>query len=89
MRIFSPIIDPTSGLLTLGIPNDIHRRAVGSKSVRHDRFWMAVSFHRFTKKPQRSLAIPLLRNVRFQKLALMVNSSPEIVGFAVDPPAKS
>jgi hypothetical protein len=46
---------------------------------------MAVSFHRFTQKPQRSVAVPLLRNIRLQNLALVVNCSPEIVGFAVDP----
>ena len=68
-----------------GISDDLHRRAVGPKSVRHDRLWMAVSFHRFTQKLQRSLAIALLRNVRFQNLALVVNRSPEKMGFAVDP----
>jgi len=71
--------------VTIGISDRLHRRAVRPKSVRHDRYWMAVSLYRFTQKPQRSLAIPILRNVRLRDLSFMVNRSPEIMDFAVDP----
>ena len=84
MRIFSPIIDPTSGRLSLSIPNDIHRRAVGPKPICHDDFWTAIPFHRFAQELQRSLAIPPFRDKDLEHFAFVINRAPEIMGLAID-----
>jgi len=85
MRIFSSIIDPTSGLLTLGIPNDIHRSPVRPKPIRDHHLWPTVTLHRTLQKLKRSPAIPAFRRKSLEHLAFVIDSAPEVMRLAVDP----
>ena len=84
MRIFSPIINPTFDLLTLGIPNDFHRCAVGPKPICHEKNWTAVPFHRFAEEPKYSLYIPPFRGKNFKYLAFVIERTPKVIRLAVD-----
>jgi hypothetical protein len=47
MLIFSPIVEPATGLLIFSISDDFDHRWKRPKQVRHDHFRATVSFHRF------------------------------------------
>ena len=85
MRILGPIVEPTPGLLARFVSDHFHRCPVGAKAVCHHLEWITVSLHRFLQKPQRSFAIPLLCDKCLKDFSFVINGSPEVVGFAVDP----
>jgi hypothetical protein len=59
--------------------------AIWAKPVRHDDFWTAVSFHCFAQKPQCRLAISPLCDACLKHFTFVVNGSPEVLSFAIDP----
>ena len=62
-----------------------HCGAVRPEPVRHDRPRPAVALHRTLQEPQRSLAIPPFRSENLKHLALVIDRTPEVMCFAIDP----
>ena len=54
MAVFGPVVEVTTDLLAVDIPDGFHRCAIGSEPVCYDGFRRAVALHRFLQKPQRS-----------------------------------
>ena len=78
MRILGAIVEPTTGLLAIGVADLFHRRGVRAKPVGDDAQRSAIFLHESLEKPQRRGLVPLRRDDRFQDLAFMVDSAPEI-----------
>ena len=84
MRILRPIVEPTPGLLTVGVADLLHRSAIRSKPVGHDGLRLTVSFHEALQKFQRRGPVPLCGDHRLQDLAFVIDGPPEVAKFAVD-----
>ena len=71
--------------LTILDANDFHRGTVRAKSVGHEQFRPAITLHRALDKLQRGFAIQAFRGKNFEDLAFVINRTPEVVRFTVDP----
>ena len=85
MRVFRPIVEPTTNLLASAVADLFHRRGIGAKPVGDDAPRAAIFLHDALKKPQRRSLVPLRRDHGFQDLAFVIDSPPEIAELAVDP----
>src|SRR5208282_3052496 len=61
-----------------------HRGGIGAKPVGDDAPRPAIFLHDALQKLQRRSLVPLRRDHRFQNLALVIDSPPEIAELAVD-----
>ncbi len=59
--------------------------SVKTETVRYDHPRTTVSFNGLPQEIQSSLAVSPLGGEYLKNLALVVNGSPQIVGFAIDP----
>ena len=84
MRILGAIVEPTTGLPAIGVADLFHRRGIRAKPVGDDAPRSAIFLHDALEKLQRRGLVPLRRDDRFQDLAFMVDSAPEIAELAVD-----
>ena len=84
MRILGAIVEPTTGLLAIGVADLFHRRGITAKPVGDDAPRSAIFLHGALEKLQRRGLVPLRRDDRFQDLAFMVDSAPKIAELAVD-----
>ena len=82
MRILGAIVEPTTGLLAIGVADLFHRRGIRAKPVGDDAERSAIFLHDAPEKLQRRSLVPLRRDDRFQDLAFMVDSAPEIAELA-------
>jgi hypothetical protein len=79
VRILSPVVLPAARLLLGRIANDLHRCAIGTKFIRHDHFWIATAFHRFSYEFQRCFTIPAPCDVALQLLTFVINGPPKVM----------
>ena len=84
MRILCAVVAPPSHLAVIAPSEVFECLAVRSQSVGHDHFRPAVAFHRCLEGLKRGFAVARLGDIAFEDLTLMINGSPEVVGFAVD-----
>ena len=84
MRVFRPIVEATTNLVAIGIADLLHCRGIGAKPVGDDAPRLAIFLHDPLQKPQRRSLVPLRGDHRFQNLAFVIDSSPEIAELAVD-----
>ena len=84
MGILSPVIQPTPGFLFVSIADDLHRGAVRPQLIGHDDMWWTKALHCFSEEFQCRFAVTALGDIAFKHLALVIHSSPEIVGFTAD-----
>src|SRR5208337_3868799 len=84
MRILGAIVEPTTNLLAIGVADLFHRRGIRAKPVGDDGTRPAIFLHDALEKFQRRSPVPLRSDDRFQNLAFMVDSAPEIAELAVD-----
>ncbi len=66
MRIFASVVLPATGFLILGVPNCLHRSAVGAKFIGHHDMWLTVEIHQFPEKFQCTFLIPTLRDIELK-----------------------
>jgi hypothetical protein len=85
VRILGSIVEPFARLLALGIANHIHCGAIRTKAISHNNLWATVSFHRFAHELQSCLAIPSFGDEGLQDFSFVINSSPKVVRFTIDP----
>ena len=85
VRVFGPVIEPTSTFLSLQDANRLHRGAVRSEPVRHDGVRLAVALHRPFKKLYGGLLISPFRGEYFEYLAFVIHGAPEVMCLAIDP----
>src|SRR5271165_3752745 len=84
MRILGAIVEPTTDLLAIGVADLFHRRGIRAKPVGDDAQRAAIFLHDALEKLQRRGLVALRSDYRFQDLAFMVDSAPEIAELAVD-----
>jgi hypothetical protein len=84
MGIFCAIVEMPAALLTPGISNLFHSRAIRVAPVRYDDPGIAIPFHGFSHEFQRRSFISGLRDKRLQDFAFMINSPPKIVSLPTD-----
>ncbi len=83
--IFSSVIEPTAGLLSLSVPDLFHCGPVGSKSVGHGRARPAEAIYRSVQEHQSRLAVPLFGDEAVENLTFVIDGAPEITLLAIDP----
>src|SRR5690606_34275014 len=66
------------------IADILHRRRIGTQSVRHDLLRPAMALQRLLQKPQSCRLVAGFRHIAFQNLAFMIDSTPQVVGLAID-----
>ena len=84
MRILGAIVEPTTGLLAIGVADLFHRRGIRAKPVGDDAQRSAIFLRDALEKLRRRGLVPLRRGYRFQDLAFMLDSAPGIAQLAVD-----
>src|SRR5208282_4969025 len=84
MRILGAIVEPATDLLAIGVADLSHRRRVSAKPVGHELPRSAVFLHDALEKLHRRRLVSLRSDDRFQDLAFMVDSAPEIAELSVD-----
>ena len=84
MRILGAIVEPAADLLAIGVADLSHRRRVSTKSVGDDLPRSAVLLHDALEKLHRRRLVSLRSDDRFQDLAFMVDSAPEIAELSID-----
>ena len=84
MRVFRPIVEATTNLLAISVADFSHRRGIRAKPVGDDAPWAAIFLHDALQKLERCSFVPLRGDHRFQNLALVIDSPPEIAELAVD-----
>src|SRR5271157_6319275 len=84
MRVFRPIVEATTKLVAIGVADLLHCREVGAKPVSDDAPRSAIFLHDALQKLQRRSLVSLRGDHRFQNLALVIDSPPEIAELAVD-----
>src|SRR5208337_2276422 len=84
MRILGAIVEPAADLLAIGVADLSHRRRVSAKPVGHDLPRSAVFLHDPLEKLHRRRLVSLRSDDRFQDLAFMIVSAPEIAELSVD-----
>lgn len=84
MTVFGTVVQVATDLLAVAVSNLSHRGAIRSKAVSDDDLRSAVSLHGLLQKPERCGLIPGLGDVALQHLALVIDSSPEVVLDTVD-----
>jgi len=62
-----------------GDSNNFHRCPAGAEAIRHYDFGLTVPLHCFSQESQGCFVIPLLDDIRFQDLALVIDGPPEIM----------
>ena len=83
MRVFRPIVEATTNLMAIAVADLAHRRRIGAKPVGDDAP-RSIFLHSALQKLQRRSLVPLRRDHRFQNLAFVIDSPPEIAELAVD-----
>ena len=79
MGILSPVILPTTRVVSPRNTKFAQRRAVGSKLVGHDGGWTdAVLLQEFSHQLERRLAVPPWLNQNIQDLAFAVHGMPDV-----------
>ena len=84
MRILGAIVQPAPSFPPVRIANFLNSSTVGAQFVSNDSIRSAVASHCILYKLQCSSLIPCPRHVTFQDFSLVINSSPQVVPFAVD-----
>src|SRR5271165_2210329 len=84
MRVFRPIVKATTNLVAIDIADLAHRGGIGAKPVGDDAPRPAIFLHDPLQKLRRRSLVPLRPDHRFQNLALVIDSPPEIAELAVD-----
>ena len=84
MGIFCAIVEMPAALLTAGISNLFHSRAIRLAPVSYDDPGIAIPFHGFSHEFQCGSLVPNFRNEGLQNFALMVNGTPQIVSLPTD-----
>ena len=83
MRILGAIVEPTTGLLAMGVADLFHRRGIRAKPVGATLsgwpYFFMMRLRNFS-----AAALSRCRDDRLQDLAFMVDSAPEIAELAVD-----
>src|SRR5271156_1996054 len=70
--------------MAIDVANLFYRRGIGAKPVGDDAPRPAISLHDALQKLQRRSLAPLRGDHRFQNLAFVIDSPPEIAELAVD-----
>ncbi len=78
MRVFRPIVEAMTNLAAIDVADLAHRSGIGAKPVGDDAPRPAIFLHDALQKLQRRGLVPLRRDHRFQNLALVIDSPPEI-----------
>src|SRR5271167_2670225 len=82
MRILRPIVEPTTNYLAIG--DRFHRRGIRAKPVRDDAPRPAIFLHDALEKLHRRSFVSLRGDHRFQDLAFVIDSPPEIAELSVN-----
>jgi len=85
MRVLGSIVEPPTEFLVGGVANYLHRPSVRPKPISYDRMWSAIALHGAPYEFQRSLAISALGRENLEHLAFMIDSTPKVMGLAIDP----
>src|SRR5271165_3672610 len=78
MRVFRPIVEATTNRVAIGVADFLHCRGIGAKPVGDDAPRSAIFLHDPLEKVQRRSLVPLRGDHRFQNLAFVIGSPPEI-----------
>src|SRR5271166_6472679 len=84
MRVFRPIVEAMTNLAAIDVADLAHRSGIGGKPVSDDAPRSAIFLHDALQKLQRRSLVSLRGDHRFQNLALVIDSPPEIAELAVD-----
>src|SRR5271165_3655339 len=84
MRVFRPIVEATTNLVAFDVADLAHRGGIGGKPVGDDAPRPAIFLHDPLQKLRRRSLVPLRPDHRFQNLAFVIDSPPEIAELAVD-----
>src|SRR5882672_12865190 len=84
MRILRPIVEPTANLVTIGVADLFHRCGIRAKPVGDDVPGSTILLHDALQKLERRSLVSLRGDHRFQNLAFVIDSPPEIAELAVD-----
>ncbi len=84
MRILSSVVFPAARFLPLLVADVLHCRAVGPEFVSHQDMRMTVTLHGFSEEFQCCFAIPALRDIAFQHLALVIHGTPKVMRLAIN-----
>jgi hypothetical protein len=71
-------------LLSLGVADLFHRRAVGPQPVGDDDLRAAIALHRFLDELQRRGLVTGLGDEGFQHFAFVIHRPPQVVELAID-----
>jgi hypothetical protein len=82
--VFRAVVEPTANLVTVGIADLFHRCGIRAKPVSDDALGSAIFLHDALQKLERRSLVPLRGHHRFQNLAFVIDSPPEIAELAVD-----
>src|SRR5208282_4334742 len=78
MRVFRPIVEATTNLVAIDVADLAHRSGIRAKPVGDDVPRAAIFLHDALQKVQRRSLVPLRGDHRFQNLAFVIGSPPEI-----------
>jgi hypothetical protein len=84
MRVFRAVVEPTANLMAVGVADLFHRCGIRAKPVCDDTPRLAIFLHDPLQELERRSLIPLRGDHRFQNLAFVIDSPPEIAGLAID-----
>jgi hypothetical protein len=84
MRVFRPVVEPTANLVTVGVADLFHRCGIRAKPVGDDVLGSTILLHDALQKLERRSLVPLRGDHRFQNLAFVIDSPPEITELAID-----
>ena len=84
MGIFCAIVEMPAALLTAGISNLFHSRAIRLAPVSYDDPGIAIPFHGFSHEFQCGSLVPNFRNEGLQNFALMIQRAPQTVSLPTD-----
>src|SRR3984957_17923650 len=84
MRVFRAVVEPTANLVTVGVADLFHRCGIRAKPVGDDVLGSTILLHDALQKLERRSLVPLRGDHRFQNLAFVIDSPPEIAELAID-----
>ena len=84
MIILTSVVLSSPYFLIRLVPNNLHGSSIRTQSVSEDYMWFSLSFHNLLRENQDSFKVTSLSNKGFEYFSLMINSTPEIMCYAID-----
>jgi hypothetical protein len=84
VRVFGPVVEPTSRLAIIAATEVLQSGTVGPEQIGHDGLRSAMPLHRFLQEFKGCLAIARLADDAFQHFTFVIDSAPKVVRHSVD-----